>query len=100
MLKLLIIFIIAILLIYYGATLIYLIRNLVGKYEEAEINTVRDAYSFAVNPLNWIKLYKAFFILPRRRKRCQVLNHDIVSNGLFFKEIISHKSEKPLYAST
>jgi len=53
----------------------------------------------------WIKADPTFeglkqIIFEHRRKRCQVLNHDIVSNGLFFKEIISHKSEKPLYAST
>ena len=78
MLKLLIIFIIVILLIYYGATFIYLIRNLVGKYEEAEINTVREAYSFAINPLNWIKLYKAFFYIAEEKS----------PNKYFYKKII------------
>jgi len=67
MLKLLIIFLIAILLLYHGTTFIYLIRSLVGKYEEAEINTVWDAYSFAINPLNWIKLYKAFFYIAEEK---------------------------------
>jgi len=32
---------------------------------------------------------------PRKRERGQVLNFYIVYNGLFFNEIISHKSETP-----
>ena len=70
--------IVGILLLYFGITLIYLIRRVVGKYGGYEINTLGDAFSLAINPMNWIRLYKVFFYIAEEKR----------PNRRFYKKLI------------
>lgn len=52
---------------YFGVTLVYLIRRLIGRYGGYEIDTFWDVLQLTFNPFNWIRLYKAFFYVAEEK---------------------------------
>ena len=60
-------FILVIVIVYFGVTLLHLIRRLIGRYGGYEIDTLWDVLKLTFNPFNWIRLYKAFFYIAEEQ---------------------------------
>jgi hypothetical protein len=59
--------ILAILIVYFGVTLLHLIRRLIGRYGGYEIDTLWDVLKLTFNPFNWVRLYRAFFYIAEEQ---------------------------------
>ena len=89
-------------LIIYFVSFRYLIR-IVGEYAGYEINSLSKLFLFAINPLNYFKLYKIFFGIQKgeydfdRNKYRKILIANILSyvSFLVLAILISNYTEVP-----